>query len=236
MRDPVTNRCKKMIMPGQTRVQLKPGYEINPETGRQRKICDPPKMRNARGRCVGPRPIRELPPGYEINPETGRRRKICDPPKMRNARGRCVGAPGQASILDLPLGYEINPDTGRRRKMCLPGYYRDPITKRCRKIGDVIDGSRWAGAARDDDDDDDPTAGDDDFSVSPITIPFATGVPVGVPMDFDPFPPPNLPRNQRRPPVGRTYIDPNDPSVTLFFGRKYKKCGFGTCSACALKK
>jgi hypothetical protein len=150
---------------------------------------------------------------------------------MRNARGRCVGP---RVIRELLPGYEINPETGRQRKMCLPGYYRDPVTKRCRKIGDVIDGSRWAGVARDDDDD--PTAGDDDFSVSPITLPFATGVPVGVPVDFDPFPPPNLPRNQRRPPVGRTYIDPNDPSVTLFFGRKYKKCGFGTCSACALKK
>jgi len=120
MRDPVTNRCKKMIMAGQTRAPLKPGYEINP-------------------------------------------------------------------------------DTGRMRKMCLPGYYRDPVTKRCRKIGRGGGASVYKG-------DDEPdwlrAAADDVFSVSPLLA-----------------------------------VPPTAPfKGTLGFGRRFKKCGFGTCSACALKK
>jgi len=64
-RDQSTNRCKKMTMVNSTRgdgLRYRPpraapprGYEINPETGRQRKIC---------------------PRGYYRDPDTGRCRKI----------------------------------------------------------------------------------------------------------------------------------------------------------------
>ena len=63
MRDHSTNRCKKMSMvkrsygnvPLSKQAKLPRGYEINPETGRQRKIC---------------------PRGYYRNPDTGRCKKI----------------------------------------------------------------------------------------------------------------------------------------------------------------
>lgn len=63
MRDHSTNRCKKMTMvkrsygnvPLSKQAKLPRGYEINPETGRQRKIC---------------------PRGYYRNPDTGRCKKI----------------------------------------------------------------------------------------------------------------------------------------------------------------
>ena len=63
MRDHSTNRCKKMSMvkrsygnvPLSKQAKLPRGYEINPETGRQRKIC---------------------PLGYYRNPDTGRCKKI----------------------------------------------------------------------------------------------------------------------------------------------------------------
>lgn len=63
MRDQSTNRCKKMTMvnrsygnvPLSKQAKLPRGYEINPETGRQRKIC---------------------PRGYYRNPDTGRCKKI----------------------------------------------------------------------------------------------------------------------------------------------------------------
>jgi len=63
IRDNKTNRCKKMKMVNKTRGYVPPrppsrvprGYEINPETGRQRKIC---------------------PPGHYRNPDTGRCKRI----------------------------------------------------------------------------------------------------------------------------------------------------------------
>lgn len=63
IRDNKTNKCKKMKMVNKTRGYVPPrppsrvprGYEINPETGRQRKIC---------------------PPGHYRNPDTGRCKRI----------------------------------------------------------------------------------------------------------------------------------------------------------------
>ena len=83
--------------------------------------------------------LKRVPSGYYLNPETGRFKKIRDPvPEITRTR-------------NLPPGYEINPETGRRRKMCNPGEYRDPVTKRCKKIkiptgvpvGDLIDFSEF---------------------------------------------------------------------------------------------
>tara|TARA_Y100000022_G_scaffold181324_1_gene173901 strand:- start:2560 stop:3288 length:729 start_codon:yes stop_codon:yes gene_type:complete len=83
MRDPVTNRCKKMniVKPLKT---VPAGMEINPSTGRLRKICVPPNVRNSRGRCVGSKLNAVPPPGMEINPATGRLRKMCLPGQYRD--------------------------------------------------------------------------------------------------------------------------------------------------------
>ena len=129
-RDLETNKCRKTR--GEASVRQPPdGYEINPSTGRLRKVCLPPNVRNERGRCVQPRGEILLKPGYEINPSTGRLRKVCLPPNVRNERGRCAQPRGE--ILLKP-GYEINPSTGRQRKMCLPGQYRDPVSGKCKTI------------------------------------------------------------------------------------------------------
>lgn len=72
------------------------GYEINPATGRKRKICPQGKIRSPKGYCVNAKKKspkrRSLPEGYEINPATGRRRKICPQGKIRSAKGNCVNA------------------------------------------------------------------------------------------------------------------------------------------------
>ena len=129
-RDPVTNRCKKVSV-APVAVQIPDGMEINPATGRLRKICLQPNVRNARGRCIKPRTVPVLQPGMEINPATGRLRKICLQPNVRNARGRCIKP---RAVPVLQPGMEINPATGRLRKMCLPGQYRDPVSGKCRKV------------------------------------------------------------------------------------------------------
>ena len=88
-RDPTTNRCRKMQVPVAAR-QVPDGMEINPATGRLRKVCLPPNMRNDRGRCVKPKAPVVLKPGYEINPATGRQRKMCLPGQYRDPMsGRC---------------------------------------------------------------------------------------------------------------------------------------------------
>ena len=115
-RNPATNRCKNIVMsamedqpfmhvppstmppqgpagplyPAAAARVLPPGYEINPATGRQRKMCVDPEVRNARGRCAVPRAAPVLQPGYEINPDTGRARKMCAHDQYRDPdTGRC---------------------------------------------------------------------------------------------------------------------------------------------------
>ncbi len=76
-RDPNTQKCRN------DRTTVLPGYEINPETGRQRKICQPGQTRDPRTKkCRNDR--MNVLPGYEINPETGRQRKICQPGQYRD--------------------------------------------------------------------------------------------------------------------------------------------------------
>jgi hypothetical protein len=93
------------------------GYEINPGTGRMRKICefgrDP-----VTGKCLkGPRAFKAVPDGYEYNVQTGKYRKICEYGRDMKT-GRCLPMPRVAAIRE---GYEINPETGRLRKACVYG-------------------------------------------------------------------------------------------------------------------
>ena len=93
------------------------GYEINPGTGRMRKICefgrDP-----VTGKCLkGPRAFKAAPDGYEYNLTTGKYRKICEYGRDMKT-GRCLPMPRVAAIRE---GYEINPETGRLRKACVYG-------------------------------------------------------------------------------------------------------------------
>jgi hypothetical protein len=101
------------------------GDEINPGTGRMRKICefgrDP-----VTGKCLkGPRASKAVPPGYEFNVATGKFRKICEYGRDSKT-GRCLPMPRVAAIRE---GYEINPETGRLRKACV--YGRNVATGRC---------------------------------------------------------------------------------------------------------
>ncbi len=90
-RDPRTNRCRKVVQATPVATPRVPlGMEINPATGRLRKICVPPKFRDSRGRCVEPKAPITVPVDMEINPATGRLRKLCPPGKYRDpVTGRC---------------------------------------------------------------------------------------------------------------------------------------------------
>ena len=59
-RDPATNRCKGPLgglTAASKMTALKPGYEINPETGRPRKMCLPGQYRHpVTGRCRNIKP------------------------------------------------------------------------------------------------------------------------------------------------------------------------------------
>ena len=80
------------------RKSLPAGYEINPVTGRKRKMCQPGKIRSEKGNCVNDKSLskrkskkrKSLQAGYEINALTGRKRKICPPGKIRSEKGNCV--------------------------------------------------------------------------------------------------------------------------------------------------
>lgn len=93
------------------------GYEINPATGRMRKICE--YGRNPQtGKCLkGPSVIKPAPAGYEYNVDTGKYRKICEYGRDMKT-GRCLPMPRPVGIKE---GYEINPQTGRLRKVCVYG-------------------------------------------------------------------------------------------------------------------
>jgi len=139
------------------------GHERNPKftvSGRGKqaclKVCPPGQVRNEiTNRCNKPDVPKEpkvLPPGYEINPETGRQRKICGPDEYRDpVTKKCRKNRPQSdmfpdmyqtkSLMSLPPGYEINPETGRQRKICGPDEYRDPVTKKCRKINPAVRGA-----------------------------------------------------------------------------------------------
>jgi hypothetical protein len=122
MRDPVTNRCKNMTMVkpmpmvGVSR-EIPFGMEINPETGRLRKMCVPPQVRNpVTKRCKNP-VSNVVPPGMERNPETGRLRKICEVGYYRDpVTGRCRRIRTELQPLMVPpFGGATLMDFGRKR-------------------------------------------------------------------------------------------------------------------------
>lgn len=100
MRNPQTNRCVNMTMVKQEPMRVvPPGMEINPATGKLRKVCESGRIRNERGRCVLPRPS-VAPPGMEINPATGRLRKICPPGYYRDpVSGKCKVVKSQQAAM-----------------------------------------------------------------------------------------------------------------------------------------
>jgi hypothetical protein len=107
-------KTKKIISPG----SIKPGYEINPLTGRQIKACPPGTERGPKGNCVtikksknktsperkkSPKTTKKIispgsiKPGYEINPLTGRQIKACPPGTERGPKGNCIKIKKQKS-------------------------------------------------------------------------------------------------------------------------------------------
>jgi lipopolysaccharide biosynthesis glycosyltransferase len=74
--------------------KCKDDEEINPETGRCRKVCPPGTIRNEKGKCVKTaiktQKVKKCKDDEEINPETGRCRKRCPEGKVRNEKGNCV--------------------------------------------------------------------------------------------------------------------------------------------------
>ena len=65
--------------------------------------------------------------------------KECSFYQMRNPEtNRCKNMVMNSGLTsELPKGYERGP-TGRLRKICLPGYYRDPVSGRCRRIKTIL--------------------------------------------------------------------------------------------------
>lgn len=102
MRDPVTNRCKKTTMAKLPKT-VPEGMEINPLTGRLRKICGPANIRNSKGRCIEPKAPLLVLPGMEINPKTGRLRKMCLPGEYRDpVTNRCKTIKPLLQPLEMP--------------------------------------------------------------------------------------------------------------------------------------
>ena len=99
------------------------GMEINPATGRMRRVCA--YGRNPlTGKCLPPRVIKDAPDGYEYNVNTGKFRKICE--HGRNPlTNRCFSRPPGI----IPQGFMMS--DGKLLKMCK--YGRDPLTGRCNK-------------------------------------------------------------------------------------------------------
>jgi len=104
--------------------------EINPETGRCRKVCPPGTSRNEKGKCVKTatktQKVKECKEDEEINPKTGRCRKRCLPGTSRNEKGVCVKtATKTQKVKKCKDDEEINPETGRCRKRCPEGKVRN---------------------------------------------------------------------------------------------------------------
>ena len=175
---------------------------------------------------------------YEFNPETGKYRKRCLDYQYRSDEGRCRGSkpvippPGKeinpetgrlrnictvpkmrntsgrcvGPRKDLKPGYVINPRTGRPQLASKEGYYRDPMTNRWRKI------PRIAGNY---------TPSNSYKNISRIR------------RNIDPVR--DLNKKKRTVPVDVSDFSDSDDDMYMIFGKKQFKCGFGGCSACALK-
>lgn len=159
---------------------------------------------------------------YEFNPESGQYRKRCKDYQYRTSDGRCVGR----KPVVPPPGKEINPETGRLRKICEPPNVRDArgrcvAPRKDLKPGYVI--NPRTGRPQ--------LASKEGYYRDPMTnrwrkIPRIAG-------SYDPSNSVNNLNRIRNP-------DPVDISdyyddEYMVFGKKNFKCGFGGCSACALK-
>lgn len=178
------------------------------------------------------------PPGlvdYEFNPDTGKYRKRCKDYQYRSVDGRCRGR----KPVVPPPGKEINPDTGRLRKICEPPKMRN-ARGRCvgprkdLKPGYVI--NPRTGRPQ--------LASKEGYYRDPVTNRWRK-----IPRIAENYDPSNARKNINR---IRRNIDPvrdlrkknvepvditdyyND-EIYMVFGKKNFKCGFGGCSACALK-
>ena len=164
------------------------------------------------------------PPGlvdYEFNDATGKYRKRCKSYQQRDAMGRCKGR----KPVTVPPGKEINPETGRLRNICAPPKYRNTLG-RCvgqqkpLKPGYIIN----------------PKSGrpqlqfKEGYYRDPMTNRWRK-IP-RIPGNYNPF---NAPGNLDR--IRNTNIEEydSDDEIYMVFGKKQFKCGFGGCSACALK-
>ena len=108
--------CKKIKMASVSKT-VPYGMEINPDTGRLRKICSPPSVRNYRGRCVKPKAPVVLKPGYEINPDTRRKRKMCLPGQYRDPVSRRCRTIKDFTVTPLLADYRTM-DFGNKGKKC----------------------------------------------------------------------------------------------------------------------
>jgi hypothetical protein len=93
-RSPSESPSKTVSTPTQLPLKkCKEGEEINPATGRCRKVCPVGTTRNEKGVCVKTAKkttAKKCKDDEEINPATGRCRKRCPPDKIRNEKGVCV--------------------------------------------------------------------------------------------------------------------------------------------------
>jgi hypothetical protein len=99
MRNPVTNRCTKVVVSPTTAVTCQKGYEKNPQTNRCRKITTPATSKTC-------------PAGQERNATTNRCRKIVATTKSNNNNGGVASAISHnyrliAVVLVLAFGYAV---------------------------------------------------------------------------------------------------------------------------------
>ena len=104
-------------------VSCPPGKERNPLTRRCVKTCLAGQTR-VNGRCKKAPLVKACPPGKERNPATGRCIAIC-PAGQTRVNGRCKKAPKvKTPTPSCPAGKERNPATGRCIMICPPGKTR----------------------------------------------------------------------------------------------------------------
>ncbi len=169
------------------------------------------------------------PPGlidYEFNPETGKYRKLCKEYQTRGPMGRCKGRKPAIA----PPGKEINPATGRLRNICAAPKTRN-VRGRCvaprasLKPGYVI--NPRTGRPQ--------LASREGYYRDPMTNRWRK-----IPRIADGYDPSNAAGNLDRirkysPPVDISDYSDYSDDMYMVFGKKQFKCGFGGCSACALK-
>lgn len=202
--------CVKSCDPGWYRDEVSNRCRKIDAKSRELSECKPGWYRDEmtnRCRKIGAksRELKPCRPGWERNPITNRCIKSLDISNMDPFPSR--RAPGPLMLSDVPKGMEINPDTGRLRKRCEYNEYRDPVTGRCKKqMGYFYDEyGRLVSHSG--------------YKRPPEGVPIYDADVLGSSFGMLPI------RNTKSFYMGA-------------FGRKQNKkysCGFGGCSACAMK-